>query len=82
MGVSSFEIVLHCLFVGECRKALMHRSTDIILHRMLTHSSSTRRAATAMSIPAVLFDKSLFSYHPSLMSLGYLLFLAEVGPRS
>lgn len=33
---------------------------------------------TALSIPAVFFDTSLFSYHPSLMSLGFLLFLAEV----
>lgn len=34
-------------------------------------------ALTALSIAFVLFDSTLFAFHPVFMSLGYLIFMAE-----
>lgn len=34
-------------------------------------------ALTALSIAIILFDSSLFSFHPALMSIGYVIFMAE-----
>lgn len=34
-------------------------------------------ALTALSIAIALFDSSLFSFHPALMSIGYVIFMAE-----
>lgn len=41
---------------------------------LLLHASV---ALVSLSIAFVLFDKSLFSWHPLFMSLGYLLFMTE-----